>query len=347
MNFFRKILSYVFDTSPEVFNLGALIDTRSIDEKKEDPHISEIVATSAVVTYKELRPDEIRVFGVQDQGSKSDCVAESRRKIKRILFKVNKNLDIDFSSVAFYRKRSNFPSGGMAASDAIALDANIGMTLNALVPSDELTNESMANALQPDAYNDDVAAVFRNVNKDVIFTPGDLDTPAATIQKTRKGVMMWFYFTGMEWSAEVPVIQDYHLDLYAPGTARHSVVGIEPALYKGQKGIWIDDSAAFGGLHRRFVTEDFYKARNWFASYPIAFKFEGDKGQRPVFKDGDIVSLQNCLKYEGVFPSNVDSTGVYGSITTQAVRDFQKKYGLEQVGSVGPLTKAKLVELYS
>lgn len=347
MNFFKNLFKKIFNTSPETFDLGALIDTRPTEEKKEDHHISEIVAGTAMVTYKELRPDEIRVFGIQDQGWKSDCVAESRRKLKRILFKVNKNLTLDFSSVAFYRKRANFPSGGMASSDAIALDQNVGMTLDALVPSDELNTESLANSVAPEAYNDDVAGVFRTANKDINFTPGDLETPAGTIQKTRKGVMMWFFFTSTEWSAEVPIIQDYHLDLYAPTTLRHSVVGIEPALYKGQKGIWIDDSAHFGGLSRRFITEDFYKTRNWFASYPMSFRFEIDKGQRPVFKDGNVISLQNCLKFEGVFPTNIDSTGVYGSITRQAVKDFQKKYSLEQVGTVGPKTRQKLLELYN
>ena len=139
---------------------------------------------------------------------------------------------------------------------------------------------------------------------------------------------MWFYATYGEWSLLVPTVQT---TLAGPWDSRavviHSVVGIEPALYKGQKGVWIDDSAHFGGLSRRFITEDFYRARNFWASYPMAFKFEQIGTTRPTYT-GLTKSLQDCLKFEGVFPQNVDSTGVYGPITTQAVKDFQKKYGL-------------------
>jgi len=35
-------------------------------------------------------------------------------------------------------------------------------------------------------------------------------------------------------------------------------------------------------------------------------------------------------------------TGIYGSITTDAVKKFQADNGLPQNGTVGPLTKAKL-----
>lgn len=340
-----------FFTKPPVeekFNLGANLDTRTPAEiAAQDIPVAETVAAAAPVDWKEISPESIRTFGVQNQKQKSDCVAETRRKLKRIMLKVNKNLDLDFSSVAFYRKRSNYPKQGMIAADAISLDKNVGMTLDALVPSDAVASEQAANALSPEAFNDDVAKVFRTSSDDVVFVPGDIDTPAGTIQKTRKGVMVWFFATVAEWSKLVPTID---VNLTGPQDPRaivvHSVTGIEPALYKGQQGIWIDDSAAFGGLSRRFVTRAFYEKRNWWASYPISFKFEAGVGTKPHYVPGDTVSLQDCLKFEGTFPSNVDSTGVYGPLTTQAVKDFQTKYGLDPVGTVGPKTTAKLQTLY-
>lgn len=329
--------------------LGALLDTRTPQEKADqDIHISQIVTAGALVTpvYQEMKPEDVRVFGLQNQTAKSDCVAESRRKIKRILFKVNKGLDLDFSSVAFYRKRSNFPAQGMGAADAIAIDRNFGMTLDALVPSDVITSEAAANALSPDKFNDDVAQVFRTSSDDVVFTPGDLDTPAGTIQKTRKGVMMWFYFTGPEWAREVPVILDKSLTSpYMAQALRHSVVGVEPALYQGKKGVWIDDSALFGNLARRFVTEEFYKARNFWASYPITFKFEIGTGPKPRFT-GTIISAQQCLRYEGLFPANVDFVENLGPTTQKALRDFQARYTLPQTGQLDPGTRNKLQALY-
>ena len=37
-------------------------------------------------------------------------------------------------------------------------------------------------------------------------------------------------------------------------------------------------------------------------------------------------------------------TGFYGPITTEAVRKFQEQNGIDQTGTVGPITRAKLVE---
>lgn len=339
-----KFLKDMFVCPPRV-ELGALPDTRSPEERARDYPIAEIVAHAAAVEWREIPQDQVRQFGTQDQGNKGSCVAETRRKLKRILFNVNKGLDLDFSAVAFYRKRSNYPAAGMSAVDAISLDRNFGMTLDKLVPSDTVTTETAANALFVDPYNDDVAKVFAVQPNEVTFIPGDMDTPAGTIQKTRKGVMMWFYFTYEEWAQEVPKILNNNLQFSFPSTLRHSVTGVEPALYDGVQGVWIEDSAHFGGFARRFITRAFYERRNVWASYPIAFKFEPETGNKPSYY-GSTASLQDCLKWEGLFPSNVDSTGVYGPITTQAVKDFQKKYGLEQIGAVGPRTRAKLVELY-
>jgi peptidoglycan hydrolase-like protein with peptidoglycan-binding domain len=68
---------------------------------------------------------------------------------------------------------------------------------------------------------------------------------------------------------------------------------------------------------------------------------------KPVF-DGSVSSLQDCLKYEGLFPANVDSTGVFGNVTKNALIAFQKRYNIvPSYGNFGPITKAKLAEIYS
>lgn len=353
----------------DIQHLGANLDTRPPEEAaRQDVTAKETIASAAAVDWQEKDPAEIRVFGTQDQTGKSDCVAETRRKLKRIMLSVNKGIDLDFSSVAFYRKRSNYPGAGMIAADAIQLDANSGMTLDKLVPSDPVTTEAQANALNPDKYNDDLAKIFATSQNDVIFTPGDIETIAGTIQKTRKGVMLWFYATVAEWSLLVPEVQT---QLSGPSDPKavvlHSVTGIEPALYQGRKGIWIDDSAHFGGLSRRFITEEFLKARNWWASYPMAFKFESGTVTRPhhIFNvdlefsptfntQSDVVALQDILKFEGCMPTNVDSTGYFGALTLAAVQKLQLKHGIVTSGTpettgfgrVGPKTRAYLNATY-
>jgi hypothetical protein len=363
-------------------HLGANIDTRPpAQAAKQDVTAHETIAQAGAVNWQEQAPESIRVFGVQDQTGKSDCVAETRRKLKRITAKVNHNIDIDFSSVAFYRKRSNYPGGGMIAANAIQMDADHGMTLDILVPSDIVQSEAQANALVVDPINDGVALAFRTSQTDVIFTPGDIETIAGTIQKTRKGVMVWIYATTAEWGKVVPTVDIPGLTLGDPRTAVvHSITAIEPALYNGVKGFWIDDSAHFGGINRRFVTESFFRARNWFASYPIGLRFEGAVSSKPrhtftrdlEFKpippgatpeqiaaitapDSEVIAAQDCMKYDGTFPTNVDSTGYFGALTRKAVGDYQIKHGILTAadidapgyGRIGPRTRADLNARFS
>lgn len=56
----------------------------------------------------------------------------------------------------------------------------------------------------------------------------------------------------------------------------------------------------------------------------------------------EVVALQNRLKALGYFPTNLNSTGYFGSLTLDAVRAFQLKNGLTADGVVGALTKASL-----
>jgi peptidoglycan hydrolase-like protein with peptidoglycan-binding domain len=53
-----------------------------------------------------------------------------------------------------------------------------------------------------------------------------------------------------------------------------------------------------------------------------------------------VTELQKRLTAKGVYTGPI--TGYYGSLTTTAVKLFQKKNNLEQLGSVGPGTRAAL-----
>jgi peptidoglycan hydrolase-like protein with peptidoglycan-binding domain len=66
-----------------------------------------------------------------------------------------------------------------------------------------------------------------------------------------------------------------------------------------------------------------------------------------TYGNPDIVALQNCLKYLGLFPINTESTGYFGALTKKGVMDFQKKYGFIPDGVVGKITRSKLNELFS
>ena len=56
----------------------------------------------------------------------------------------------------------------------------------------------------------------------------------------------------------------------------------------------------------------------------------------------DIKALQEYLKgIPGIYPEGL-VTGYFGSLTEQAVKRFQRKHDIEDVGEVGPKTRAKL-----
>lgn len=57
-------------------------------------------------------------------------------------------------------------------------------------------------------------------------------------------------------------------------------------------------------------------------------------------RNDDVTELQNRLTAEGVYFGPI--TGYFGPLTTQGVKNFQKKYGISQVGLVGPQTRARL-----
>ena len=61
--------------------------------------------------------------------------------------------------------------------------------------------------------------------------------------------------------------------------------------------------------------------------------------------DPDVRALQQILALEGVYSGPV--TGNYYNLTVLGVKKFQEKYGISQLGNVGPATRAKLNEFYS
>ncbi len=352
---------------------GALIDIRTEEEKRTDFHFNEIVASPAPVVWKEKSPGEWRSFPIFDQDNSSSCVAQTLKKMLGVYVWLSTNYFVPLSASHIYQRRSNRPGEGMSHPDAFEI-VKQGTTLEQFAPSENMSDSQM-DSVSVKPFMSKIGEVFK-IGSYVTLPTGDIETIASIIQQTGKAVMVWFYFsTGQplkEW-VDVPVIKYPNLDKEAStGVARHSVAAVDFTLYNGQKALIIEDSwgkdTAING--RRIITEDFFKARNWFAAHFMNFAFE-DQTQptplptpKPVYRflrdlqfsavfsiDKDVAALQNVLKYEGLFPTNVDSSGYFGSVTQRAVEQFQAKYSIALAGSagygrVGPLTRSKLNELY-
>ncbi|MBU0645962.1 DUF11 domain-containing protein [Patescibacteria group bacterium] len=58
----------------------------------------------------------------------------------------------------------------------------------------------------------------------------------------------------------------------------------------------------------------------------------------PEDANSEVRQLQEILQCLGYFPAEQVSTGIFGPITEQAVKDFQAAHGIDSVGYVGPST---------
>jgi len=342
-------------------NFGALDDTRSEEERAKDFQFSEIVATADPVDWKEKSTDQWRKFPIMSQDGSGSCVAQSGAKMVAVLQYLRDGEYIPLSASYLYQRRANKNIGdgqGMQGIDALEILRNDGITLEALMPSQNLS-ETAINQVPEKPYYKKVADIFR-IDNYVVYRPRlDFDSIASTIQKTGKAVMVWFRFDIKEWTDEPRV-------LVTSPSLHHSVLATDVALYKGQQGLVIDDSwgasRAING--QRFITREFFEARNTFAAYPISFRTTDSLPQpKHVWlrdleygaqNDTDVKKLQDVLKFEKLFPTNVESTGYYGEITRRAVLAFQMNHKVASLAElqsvngkrVGTATRAELNRLY-
>src|SRR5256885_2260728 len=97
---FQWLLNFIRPTIiPEpAWTPGAVLDTRAPEEQAKDYTQREVVAGIAAVAWPTKRWEDFRRFPVQDQAWSSSCVWQTVRKLLRVLMKVNRGLDLDFSA---------------------------------------------------------------------------------------------------------------------------------------------------------------------------------------------------------------------------------------------------------
>lgn len=306
---------------------GALIDQRGVVEANKDYKLLEIVAKLDPVNWTEKQEVDWRQFPIFNQDGSGSCVAQTCAKLLGINYWLREKNYVHFSATHIYQRRSNKPQAGMFGINALDILTR-GTTLEVLVPSQNMTDEQMDSTIV-EPYKTEVGAIFKTENY-IIDPAGDIDTIASIIQKTGKGVMVWFGFDLNEWQ-NVPEIKNTNLNLYAPTTARHSVTAVDFTMYNGKKALIIEDSWGinFGFQGQRVITEDFFKARNYFSAHLMNFKFDTPVVKKYKFErtyergNTDAQYLQTFLKEQGYFPNNVEITGYYGSITASAVLKWQ------------------------
>jgi len=319
--------------------LGA-IDNQSEEQKAKNYKLSEVVTAPAPVIWLEKSELQWRKLPtVRAQDGSGSCVCMTYSTELSIIFLEKYGVWIDFTSAWPYQHRSQPMIPGCNSTDVYSIFHKIGNLFESFMPSQNLS-EAQIMAVKTEKYFGDLAKAFC-INR--FELPLDFETVASTIQATGKGVMIWVKFHPEEWT-DKPTIGN------KPPNSGHSVTAIDFFLIDGKKYLWIIDSWGknFAIKGYRLISEEYFNARCFLASYLLTFKKQDNTTvpERPHF-DGSIVSAQKCFKWEGLFPSNLPEIENWGNVTRKACVDFQKRYNIEPaLGNFGPLTKAKLVEIY-
>jgi hypothetical protein len=326
------------------FNSGAQIDDRCEQEKALDYRQSEVVASVGQVIW--IKKDKYRTFPTRKQDGSGSCVIQSVEKERGIIAEQKYGEFVIFSANPGYQKRVTPEIPGSTIEDSINC-TNAGSIPEELSPSQSLNDIKMMKAKVP-AYADDAGKIF-GAKRIFLDSYNDIEAIASTIENTGKGVGLTIRFGQGEWFGNYEVKTIFAVNW----TMGHRVCVVDYTLNdKGEKCLVIEDSACEDGYPQRLVPESFLIQQGrsyWRPSYILNFKTYEEIGvvpDKPVF-DGSIISAQKCFAYEGFFPANTDFIENWGPITRKACVAFQIKYNIvPALGNFGPITKAKLIELY-
>lgn len=321
----------------EIYN-GAR-NTQTSEQIAKNYTLNEVCTSPVPVTWIEKKREDYRSFPIRDQDGSGQCVCMTYATELGIIFKEKYGEWIDFSSSFPYQQRKYPEQSGCTSEDIYSIFPKIGNIFEKDMPSQDI-NDAGAMAVPKKKYFDDLAKVYKIAR---IALPLEFETIASTIQATGKGVMVWFRFHPSEWT-NIPFVSDKE------PTSGHSVTAVDFTLKDGKKYLVIQDS--WGLKHAdqglRLISEEYFYERCYQAGYLKTFETQNNEiiPERPKF-DGTIMSAQKCFKWEGLFPANVAEVESWGNITRTACIAFQKRYNImPQLGNFGPLTRAKLKEIY-
>jgi len=354
--------------------MSGIPDNDATPDDERNYQQGEILASANPLNLEEKEVSEWRKFPIFNQNGSGSCVAQTLAKLMGILYWLRDGVYVHFSATHIYQRRENKPGSGMRGNNSFEI-AREGVTLEVLAPSQKMTDNQM-DSFVLESFKEDVGYLFKVPNY-LQLPAGDFDRVASTVQATNKGIMVWFSFKRDEWNNR-PTIKYPNLASSGSGIVRHSVTVVDVCTYGGVEGFIIEDSwgSGIGYDGQRFISREFFEARNFYAAYVINFDFSTPPPVPPAHQFNatmeyipwnsktdspsnmvkhnrqkvDVSVMQDILKSEGLFPSNVDSTGYYGNITAKHLLAFQLKYKLdstqvltELAGKLaGPKTRAKL-----
>lgn len=329
----------------EIIQTGGLLDNRTDEEKAKDFAFEEIASGFTPFVWEEREPKQ-KYFYPFNQMSSLSCVA-GYAGIR--LQKLDGNI---ISRKDIYRRRSNYPMGGMSMPDIMKITRQ-GGCLEETLPSQNQGETKMNEnyVVTPQILQE------RDKNRGgasfVIKNFRDMDTVAQAFNGGIELCAFWYFdIEGREWWNEQPKTMFSFTNEF-DNVARHQATIVDMLLRKGVKTIIVQDTAGVGtgfgeDNNLRYITPDMLAKRAYSMAFildddselltpePIAVrpKFAQLKGMKVGDKGENVKQLQAVLIYEKKL--NIKTpTGVYGGLTRQAVIKLQEKYADEILKPVG------------
>lgn len=335
----QALLQAIKEYFQRKYRTGVVIDSRPPEAKQCDYLHEERVPAPQLDAFSNNRIQTSPYF-YENQHQTSSCVPHGVL-LALAIERVKDGGDLARLSQMFvYKHRSNFPGEGAWMQEVFNIIRKYGAPLFYSLPTPETEKEANAVNITQQLYTE--AEIYKGDEYYALENPKDFEEIALIAQQGH-GVPIVIYSRWAEWAVEMPFVQSFLNLIGAPINHCVCVLPKSGHWYEGQRYITIQDSAWFGGIKLRHLSEAFIKNRCYSAAYWDTVKFIGS-GERPkhtftkVLKFGDesmeVKQMQILLVAEGLLPVGL-TTGYFGGRTLAGVRAFQNKYASEILVSLG------------
>lgn len=328
---------------------------------ERDYMTEEILGSPKAVSWPEKT--SFRTFPIGYQDRSSSCVGWTISKLFGVESFNDNGFFRQFSARDIYSQRSN-QSKGMYIREAMQLGVDKGITLEHLLPSYGLEEGAMNN--RKDVYLDteQVAKIYKG--KSYLSISSDFESIASIIQNSGEALAIGVIGSNEGWISTDGFVRVPKL---GEKTWGHALPVLDFGMYKGKKVLVGDNSWGpdWGNKGQFFLTEEYrpfmFPIARYFIGLPDDWRETEEKEiAKPKYQflkdlyyglqgNQEVGKLQDCLKYLGMFPLKISSTGNYFGITKEAVETFQTvnkivKVGESGYGRSGPFTRATLNKIF-